>query len=147
MKTVRFYLLFVAGFSILSFFQNCGKEETSAPKDVTIKILTGKTWTVSSVNVPSNTATEPADWMGFKVSFTQTNMTTQGHPAGAEVVWPSGAYTVSDDGKRITRQDGIVMSLNPLTESNFTAGFTMPPGTEIGSRIAALEGEYAFNMK
>ena len=132
---------------MLLFFQNCGKDDKDTPKDVTIKILTSKTWRVQNVNVPINTATESQDWLNFTVSFTQTNMTTQGHPTGATVVWPSGTYTVSEDGKTLTRQDGIVMTLNPITETNFTATFTMPPGTEISGRVASLEGEYVFNMK
>ncbi|MCK5372659.1 MAG: hypothetical protein KAQ62_29045, partial [Cyclobacteriaceae bacterium] len=103
--------------------------------------------TVSSVNVPVTSATTDDMWINFKVSFTKTNMTTSGHPTGAQAVWPSGSYTVSEDGKSITRQDGVLMSLNPITETNFTSIFTVPDGTEIGSRIAALDGEYTFNMK
>ena len=109
--------------------------------------MKSKTWTVSSVAVPVNTATESSDWVDFTVSFSDTNMTTAGHPTGAQVVWPSGTYSVSDDGKTITRGDGTVMQLNPVTETNFTAIFSMPPGTVIGARIAALDGEYRFNMK
>ena len=147
MKSLKLFLLSVIAFGVLLFFQNCGKDNKDTPKDVTIKILTSKTWTVASVNVPVNTATESADWANFTVSFTETQMTTNGHPTGAEVVWPSGSYTVSDDGKKITRGDGIIMTLNPITETNFTAIFTMPPGTDISGRIASLEGEYTFNMK
>jgi hypothetical protein len=63
-------------------------------------------------------------------------------------VWPSGTYSVSDDGKSITRSsDGEIMQLNPVTETNFTAIFSPPAGTNIGARIASLDGEYRFNMK
>ncbi len=114
---------------------------------MTKNILTSKTWVYSSVNTPPNTASTGTDWVNFTVSFTASDMTTSGHYTGAQAVWPSGTYTVSEDGKSITRQDGVVMTLNPITESNFTAIFTVPPGTETGGRIAALGGEYTFNMK
>ena len=97
--------------------------------------------------MPLNTATESADWVDFKVSFSASSMTCSDWPTGAEVVWPSGGYTVNDAGDQVTRADGIMMVLRPITETNFTSTFTMPPGTEIGGRIASLEGEYTFNMK
>ena len=148
MKPLRLTLLSIFAIVAILVFQNCGGSDPDTPKDVTTNILIGKTeWTVSSVNVPVNSATESSEWLSFKVSFTKTNMTTSGHPTGAQAVWPSGTYTVSEDGKSITRQDGVLMSLNPITETNFTSIFTVPDGTEIGSRIAALDGEYTFNMK
>ena len=147
MKNLSVIVLTSFVFIILLGFQNCGGDDKEEPKQVTINILKSKTWTVSSVAVPVNTATESSDWVDFTVSFSDTNMTTAGHPTGAQVVWPSGTYSVSDDGKTITRGDGTVMQLNPVTETNFTAIFSMPPGTVIGARIAALDGEYRFNMK
>lgn len=148
MKNLQLTLLTISAFSFLLVFQNCGdKKKDEEPKQVTINILKAKNWTVSSVNVPVNSATESSDWTNFTVSFSDTNMTTSGHPVGASAVWPSGAYTVSEDGKSITRADGVVMQLSTISESNFTSIFTVPDGTEIGGRIAALGGEYTFNMK
>ncbi|NJN25400.1 MAG: hypothetical protein HC819_05210 [Cyclobacteriaceae bacterium] len=149
MKKLRLTLLTAAIFTTLLVFQNCGdKKKDEEPRQLTINILKSKTWEVSSVVVPANTATEAADWVNFKVAFSETTMTTSGHATGSTAVWPSGSYTVSEDGKSITREDGVVMQLNPLTETNFTARFTVPDGTDIGGgRIAALEGEYTFNMQ
>ena len=148
MKKIKLTVLNIFALVVLLVFQNCPGSDPESPKDVTTNILISKTeWTVSSVIVPINSATEDSDWLSFKVSFTKTNMTTSSHPAGASAVWPSGAYTVSEDGKTLTRSDGVVMSLNPITETNFTARFTVPDGTNIGGRIAALDGEYTFNMK
>ena len=146
MKKFNLTFLSILLFTALLVFQNCNNGDEDDPKTVTQNILKSKNWTVSSVVVPPNTATEDSDWLSFAVSFSGTNMTTSGHPTGAQAVWPSGSYTVSDDGKTITRGDGVVMSLNPISESNFTAIFTVPEGTEIGGRIAALDGEYRFNM-
>jgi hypothetical protein len=41
----------------------------------------------------------------------------------------------------------VVMSLANISDSGFTASFSVPTGTEISSRIAALDGDYVFNMK
>jgi len=129
-------------------FQNCGGDDDESAQDKTIRLLTEKTeWTVQSVSVPSNTATSSAEWASFKLSFTKTNMTCSGHPAGAQAVWPSGPYTVSDDGKTITRSDDVAMSVLELTETAFRVNFAVPEGTELGGRIEALDGEYTFNMK
>lgn len=147
MKSLKLVTFSILTIIALVALESCKKSSSESAKDVTTNILTSKTWTVSSVNVPANTATESTDWASFTVSFTATNMTTAGHPTGAQAVWPSGTYTVSEDGKSITRGDGVVMQLNPITETNFTAIFTVPAGTEIGGRIAALDGEYTFNMK
>lgn len=148
MRSLKFAVLSFFAFTLILVFENCKKEENESARDVTINILKSKTqWVVSSVNVPLNSATEDSDWDNFKVSFTDSNMTTADYPAGAGEVWPSGTYSVSEDGRSITRQDGVVMSLNPITESVFSAIFTVPEGVDIGGRLAALDGEYTFNMK
>lgn len=147
MKKIRITFILISALTALMLFQHCGKDDKETAKEATIRILMSKTWKVRSVDVPINTATEPSDWTAFTVSFSQSSMTTQGHPQGTSAVWPSGSYTVSDDGKSITRSDGIVMTLSPLTESNFTAIFTVPEGTEIGGRLSSLAGSYTFNME
>jgi len=148
MRSLKFAVLSFFAFTLILVFENCKKEDNESAKDVTINILKSKTqWVVSSVNVPLNSATEDSDWDNFKVSFTDSNMTTADYPAGAELVWPSGTYSVSEDGRSITRQDRVVMSLNPITESVFSAIFTVPEGVDIGGRLAALDGVYTFNMK
>lgn len=149
MKKFNLSVLGVFVLSLLIVFQNCDKKDEETARERTLRILQSKTWEVSSVNVPVNTATESADWIDFTVAFTESSMTTKDHPTGATAVWPGGAYTLSDDGTVITRQsDQVEMLLNPISDTNFTAKFTVDPGTEIGpGRIASLEGEYTFNMK
>ena len=147
MKILKLAALSLFAVTALMFFQNCDNKNEESAMDVTKRILQSKTWVYGSVNTPDNSATIGTDWVDFTVSFTETNMTTAGHYTGAEAVWPSGTYTVSEDGKTVTRQDGVAMFLNPISETNFTAIFTVPPETVIGGRIAALGGEYTFNMK
>ncbi len=148
MKRVRLTALSIFAIATLLFFQNCDETDEKTAKEILSEILTGKTeWTVSSVVVPDGTATDATDWVGFTVKFTATNMTTAGHATGAEAVWPSGIYTISEDGKTVSRGDNVVMTISSASESGFTARFTIPDGTDIGGRIAALGGEYTFNMK
>lgn len=147
MKTLRYSFLVFFAIATILFFQNCKKESVN-PIEENTNILRSKTqWTVNSVNVPINSATLGSDWANFTVSFTETNMTTSGYPTGAQAVWPSGTYEISADGTIITRQDGVVMTLNPITETNFTASFSLDEGAVLGGRLAALDGEYIFNMK
>lgn len=147
MKKFSFTLLTLFLIASLMVFQNCGEDDKETAKQVTENILKSKEWIVSSVTVPVNSATQDDDWVNFKVSFNGTSMSTSGHPTGSTAVWPSGSYTVSEDGKSVTRGDGVVMALNPITATNFTARFTVPDGTNIGARIAELGGGYTFNMK
>lgn len=130
-------------------FQNCGGDDDESAQDKTIRLLTEKTeWVADQVTVPSSSATTGSEWNNvFKVSFTKSNMTCSGHPTGAQAVWPSGPYTVSEDGETITRSDNVAMSVLELTETVFRVTFAVPEGTELGGRIAALDGEYTFNMQ
>ena len=147
MKNLRSIILLTALISALFVFQNCSKsDDTPSTREVTENILKSKSWEAASVIVPDNTATDSDDWLNVKVSFTGTNMITSDQATGAEAVWPSGTYTVSEDGKSITRGDGVVMSLTNVSDSGFTTSFLVPEGTEIGGKIAAIDGEYVFNM-
>jgi len=147
MKKLSFTIFgFLAIFALI-LFQGCNGDDEETAQERTLKILQSKNWTVSSVVVPSNTATDETDWLSFAVSFSASNMSTSGHPVGAQAVWPSGIYTVSEGGNTVTRSDGVVMTLNPISDTNFTTIFTVPVGTHINGRIAALDGEYRFNMK
>lgn len=145
MKNFNLILISLFTLVVLITFQNCDKKSDPSAKEVTENILKIKTWEVSSVNVPVNTATESADWVDFTVSF-GASMTCAEWPTGASAVWPSGSYEVNEGGNQIIREDSVVMSLSSVSETGFTASFDVPAGTEIGGRIAALGGSYTFIM-
>jgi hypothetical protein len=145
MKSIQTILSLVVLAGLIGLV-GCNGGDGETEKDRVLKLLK-KTWTYNSVVVPPQTATEGTDWVGFNVTFSDTNMTTGGHPTGATVIWPSGTFSLSDDGKRITRQDGVVMTITTLTENAFSVTFTMPAGTEISGRVQALDGDYTFNLK
>ena len=74
------FLAILVGFALS--MQNCEKKKTEpTPKQITEDILSSKTWVVSSVTVPVNSATESSDWVAFTVAFGGSMITT-GHAAG-----------------------------------------------------------------
>ncbi len=149
MKKIGLAFFSLAAIGLFLTFQNCGGGgDDPTPAEKTKELLMSRTWTYSSVNTPDNTATIDSDWTNFSVQFGESTMTTSGHPTGATAVWPGGGYSISDDGKTVTRSaDNVQMIINPLTESNMTASFTVADDVQIGGRIAALGGDYTFNLK
>ncbi len=146
MKTLK-TLLVSATLLGLIVLSGCPGDGEDSAYDKAMKLLASKTWTLNTVVVPPQTATIPDDWVNFTVSFTSSSMSTSGHADGATAVWPSGSYTLSQDGKTITRSDQVVMTILTLTETSFNVTFTVPVGTNVGGRIEALDGDYTFNMK
>jgi len=149
MKKISFALLGALIVGLFLTFQNCGGGSDPDPNAEARELLMSKSWSYSSVNTPDNTATIGSDWDNFSVQFGESNMTPTGHATGAEAVWPSTSYTVTNDGKTISRGDGVEMLVTTLSETNLVVVFTLSGGNEIGggSRIAALDGEYTFNLK
>jgi hypothetical protein len=146
MKKFSLIFLSIAAVALFLTFQNCGGDDEKSDKEVTEELLKSKTWVYSSVTTPDNTATIGSDWANFSVQFNGTAMVTSGHATGAEAVWPSTSYTVSDDGKTISRGDGVDMLITSKSETNLSVVFTVTGGKQIGGRIAALDGDYAFNL-
>jgi hypothetical protein len=146
MKKFQSIFLSAAAIVVLVVFQNCpgSSEETAQQK--TERLLKSKSWSYSSVSTPDNTATIGSDWGSFSIQFNGTSMSASGHATGASAVWPNGSYTVSENGRTITRSDGVDMLITTLTETNLNVVFTITGGKEIDGRIAALDGEYGFNL-
>ncbi|MGF1636327.1 MAG: hypothetical protein ACFCUU_04590 [Cyclobacteriaceae bacterium] len=149
MKNIQLFLMLFA-FSGMALLSGCGGDDNGEPSaaDSRRALLTSKTWTVSSVTTPPSSATEGADWAPFTVSFTDSNMTTANHPAGAEVVWPSGAWSFGNDAATtIVRGDGITMTINSLTESSLVVQFNGDQEWSTDGRTASLGGQYTFNLQ
>lgn len=146
MKRFSSIILSIAIATFTMVFQHCDNKDEPSDQEVAQNLLMSKTWTVSSVSVPAGTATLDSEWANFSVKFNASDMVTNGHPTGAEVVWPSTTYTLNTAGNSITRGDGVTMTITTLTENNLSVNFQMPLGTEI-SRVAALDGEYTFNLQ
>ncbi len=148
MRVLKFLLLLLAAGSTL-FFANCGGGNNGPTEEEQKRALlvNNSPWTVSSVSVPDNSATEAPQWANFTVSFTNTNMTASNHPTGASAVWPSTTWSFTSDLNGIVRGDGVTMTLNALTESNLNVTFSIVNEELGGARVAALDGEYTFSME
>jgi hypothetical protein len=147
MKKFGSLLLSTAALALFLTFQNCGGSSEKTEKQVTEELLMSKTWVYSSVTTPDYTATIGTDWASFSVKFNGTSMVTTGHATGAGDVWPSTSYAVSDDGKNVNRGDDADMLITSKSETNLNVIFTVTGGKEIDGRLAALDGEYSFNLK
>lgn len=146
-------IVLLSTMSLLLFFANCGNSgggDEMTEEEKKTDMLTSKTWSVSDASqvvVPSNSATTADEWVGFEVNVTASNMNTSGHPTGAQVVWPSGTWSFNDALTKINREDGVQMTINKLTDTEFDVTFTVEAGTEIGGRVAELGGDYTFNLE
>lgn len=153
MKTIKYILLILCMAIFVLSFYSCKDDETK-PEPTQKEIKTGflvnkpNDWTLKSITVPSISATTEDQWINFKLSVTLPSMTTSGHASGATAVWPSGGWEMSEDGNAITRtSDDIVMSVLTLTATSFRVSFTVPDGTKISGRVAALDGDYIFDLE
>lgn len=154
MKNIKYILLnlFLAVFIIS--FNNCEDKKTPEPDLTTKEIKTGflvnksNGWSSKSMTVPSISATTEDQWEDFKLSVSASTMSTSGHATGANAVWPSGGWEMSEDGNTITRtSDDVVMSVLTLTATSFRVSFTVPDGTEINGRITSMDGDYTFDLE
>jgi len=152
--TFKRLVFFIVAAIIPMFIMSCGDDggEMTEEERKTAYLTGNDTWTVKSVVVPSGTATTDDDWNGFEVEFTGSQLTTSGHPTGANVVWPSGSWVFNDDVSKIilTPSGGgnaIELTIITLNETSLSVRRVVPAGTEIGSRVAALGGEYTFNLE
>ena len=154
MKTIKYVLLILCLAIFIISFNNCGEDEPEPPDPTTKEIRTGflvnksNDWSLKSITVPSISATTEDQWIDFKLSVSTSTMSTSGHATGANAVWPSGGWEMSEDGNTITRtSDDVVMSVLTLTATSFRVSFTVPDGTEINGRIASLDGDYIFDLE
>lgn len=147
MKILKISFLAVAVVSLV-FFASCKKEKNEdSERDVKINLLvTHSPWNLTAADVADGTATEDDQWENFSVTFSTTNMTTSGHPAGAGGVWPSGSWTLSDDLSTII-VGSREYTISTLTSSTLQVSFVVPEEVELGARTAALGGNYNFTFE
>ena len=108
MKAIKYILLILCLAIFVINLYSCKKDDSKpAPTQREIKtdILVNKSngWSLKSIILPSNSATTEDDWVDFKLSVSSSSMTTSGLASGTTAVWPSGGWTMTEDGKTITR--------------------------------------------
>ena len=157
MKTIRNILLSVCLTIFIISFNNCNEEDPTVPvtdpipttKEINSGFLVNKSngWSLKSITVPTISATTEEQWVDFKLTVSSGTMPTSDQATGANAVWPTGAWEMSENGKSIKRNDQVVMTVLKLTETEFSVSFTVPDGTEINSRTASLDGDYTFDLE
>lgn len=147
MKTFIHIISLLLAAAFLLLFACTGEEDKETEQELAQNLLKSKSWQISNVSVPPTAATQSADWTNFTVIFNDTNLTTGGHPEGTGNVWPSGTYTLSEDGKTIIRSDGVVVNITGLTKTALNVYFHVDGIELTNGKIADLSGDYVFNLK
>jgi hypothetical protein len=135
MKILIIYTLAIAMMVLVS----CGGGKKDASPTVETMLTTG-TWKLKTVTVDGVNKNDL--FSNFSLSFTPTEFSSvNGAP-----VWPtSGTWAfASADKKTFTRNDGLVVTLNAITETELTLTLTWSKTTLGGGRVASIQGVHTF---
>jgi len=137
---LRNLALGIASVVMLVVMQGCGKNPPSA-KDVNTGMLKAHAWNLSSLSVDGVDKTSL--YTGMTLAFAAGTYTaTHGDP-----VWPaSDTWTLSDDGKTITRGDGVTAAVTAITGDGLTLTLTWSKNTFAGGRTASVAGSHIFTF-
>ena len=119
----------------------CGKKETISQTTLNTNILSSHGWKLQSLMVDNVDKT--ILYSGMTLSFTAaTYATTKGSP-----VWASnGTWTFSgNDGKTITRDDQIDVSIDQIADSQLVLSLTWNK-TTLGGRQESVSGKHVYTL-
>lgn len=125
---------------VISVMSGCGDSGPTAPD--TKVLLTSGTWKINTVTVDGVNQDEL--FTNFSISFTATSFTST--PGGA--LWPaSGTWAFANsDQKAFTRNDGVEVTLESISETALTLKLTWNKTTLGGGRVASTQGNYIFTF-
>lgn len=145
MKTFNSILTVVALGAIMTFascdiLQPPPPEPTGAEKNEAM--LKGSAWNMLSVTV--NGVDKTSLYAGLKITFTSSTYTSV--TGGA--VWPaSGTWDfTNEDGVTIERNDGAMISVVEITETNLVLSMLWTKTTLGGGREKSVEGQHVFTF-
>jgi hypothetical protein len=124
---------------VVTVMVSCGGDSNEAALDVKA-LLTSGTWKMNGVTVDGVNRNDL--FTNFTLSFTATAYTaTHGEP-----VWPSsGTWAfASADQKTFTRNDGMEVTLNDISENELTLELTWTKTTLGGGRGVSTSGNHTF---
>ena len=142
--SLRFSKLFILVLSAALFFSSC--DENDEPKltkaeEVTALLISG-TWKVGSALVDG--IDRSSVYTGLSISFTSSGFTTIN---GGKIFPPSGSWEfTSDDATAIERNDGLVIDIISISESQLKLGFTWTNGTIGTGRVASVSGDHVLTF-
>lgn len=147
MKT-KYSSIVALSFSIMAllvagFLSSCGGDEPGISKqdDVRGKLISS-TWKISSVTVDGTD--KSSVYPNLSVTFTSTGFTT----LNGGVVWPStGTWTfTSDDATAIARNDGLVITIQEISNTSLKLGLTWNKNTIGPGRLESVSGQHVFSF-
>jgi hypothetical protein len=144
---INFFKFSLFAMSVL-VLTNCSEDEPAvddpgAPQLAATAALTAISGTDPQVQKPAE-ATD-LDWTGFTLKFNENkSYSTSGIPEGGESVWPANgtwAWADATTVTKITRGDGVPMTVTASTDGKLTINFTID--TSAG-RTAVVDGAWGF---
>jgi hypothetical protein len=122
----------------MTIIVSCGNDEKDSPNAQAL--LTSGTWKVNTVTVDGVNKNDL--YTNLTVSFTATGFTA----VHGEPVWPaSGTWTfVNAEQKEITRNDGTVVTLESISETELVLDLTWSKTTLGSGREASIQGAHTF---
>ncbi len=139
------YLFFLLASVLMSVtvLSSCGDDDDEPSEaDVVKAQLISSTWKVSSVTVDGGN--QSSVYAGLNVSFTSSGFTS----INGEPVWPSSGtwQFTSDDAEAIRRNDGLIVEIISISDSQLKLGLTWDESTIGSGRSASVSGEHVFTF-
>ena len=105
-------------------------------------LLESGQWKVQSVKIDN--MDETSSFTGLALQFNGSAF----QATNGNIVWPaSGTWTfTSDAANGFTRNDGVTVSIDQVTESNLGLTFTWSTSTFEPGRISSVAGEHKFTF-
>jgi len=139
----RYLTPFIYSCAVLLVVSACSNDEAGPTAEEKFLASLGGTWQVSNVILDNDNVSDEFD--GLALSFTEEQTFTVTNPVGN--IWPaSGLFELQEttgDIFDLVRDDGVVMSVDQLTENSLVISFAFDsaPG-----RLKGLAGEYTFTF-
>jgi hypothetical protein len=148
MKKIRAFsnlFVLIAVVSGLITFSNCGGDGGDPDPVKTEVEKTRLTLTTSAWKIQSSTV-DGTDQSGLFKNLTITFTTAGFTTVNGGAVWPSnGTWSFVDDtAKSFKRDDGIVVSIDSITETALTLSLTWTKTTFGGGRLLSISGKNVF---
>jgi hypothetical protein len=140
-KPTLLYTLTAALLIIVSLAHTACDGNDPDPKDNMLKQLTGS-WQVSRVTV------DGVDQSGLFDDFNLVIAPRQFSATNGEPVWPaSGTWSFSDgQAKTFTRDDGIMVTIESVSNTQLRLGLTWTKTTIGAGRIKSVSGAHVFEF-
>lgn len=130
--------------SVILFLSACsedGEPKLSKAEEVTALLISG-TWKVNAVAVDG--VDRSSVYPGLSISFTSTGFTTLN---GGKIFPANGTWEfTSEEANAIERNDGLVIDIISISESQLKLGLTWASGTIGTGRVSSVGGDHVLTF-